>query len=115
MKYKHFDEFHTDPANWKLGILYFCPADRRIVVPKRLRGLGWTLNFARPMAVPFLVFILAAAYGVLELSRSFGADGDARFAIKVLLALGLIALCYRLSNRPEEPTRPESDSHDPNA
>jgi hypothetical protein len=92
-----FDRHYFDANNWKLGFIYFCRADQRIFVPKRIRGLGWTLNFARPLAVPSLGFILAVVYGVLELSRSFGAGGDARCAIKLLLALGLMALCYRLS------------------
>jgi hypothetical protein len=45
------DELHADPANWKWGIFYFSREDRRIVVPKRIRGLGWTINFARPEAI----------------------------------------------------------------
>jgi hypothetical protein len=92
-----FDRHYFDSNNWKLGFIYFCRADQRIFVPKRIGGLGWTLNFARPLAVPFLGLILAVVYGVLELSRSFGASGDARFAFKLLLALGLIAMFYRLS------------------
>lgn len=92
-----FDRHYFDSKNWKLGFIYFCRADQRIFVPKRIRGLGWTLNFARPLAVPVLGFLLAVVYGVLEFSRSFGADGDTRFAIRFLLTLGLIALCYRLS------------------
>ena len=109
MSHRHLDHFHSDPANWKLGIFYFCRADPRMVVAKRIRGLGWTLNFARPLAVPFFVFLLALVFGILELTRSFGAGGDARFAVKLLLALGLIALCYRLSNPPPGNTGPESD------
>lgn len=101
------DRLHLDPDNWKLGIFYFCRADQRMIVPKRIRGLGWTLNFARPLAVPFLGFILALALGIIELSHSFVAGSDARFAIKLLLVLGVIALCYRLSN----PQHAESDSN----
>ena len=102
MSHHEIDRFHCDSANWKLGIFYFCRADQRIVVPKRIRGLGWTINFARPLALPFLAFILAVAYGALALVRSFGGGGDARFAIKLLLALGIIALCYHLSKAPRK-------------
>ncbi len=46
-----FDQFENDrmiddPVNYKWGIFYFNPKDRRIVVPKRSRVMGWTLNFA---------------------------------------------------------------------
>lgn len=92
-----FDRYYWDANNWKLGFIYFCKADQRILVPKRLRGLGWTLNFARPLALPFLGFLMAVVAGVMELLNSFGGGGDLRFAIKLLLALGLVALCYRLS------------------
>ena len=87
---------HCNPGNWKLGIFYFCRADPRMMVPKRMRGLGWTLNFARPLAVPWLFFLIALVLGLLELLRSLRGDGDARFALQLLAALGLLALCYRL-------------------
>lgn len=92
-----FDRHYYDGNNWKFGCLYFCRADRRLVVRRRLRGLGWTVNFARPLALPFVGFLLALAYGVGELAGSRGDDGDLRFAVKLLLVLGLMALCYRLS------------------
>ncbi|MGD0038247.1 MAG: DUF5808 domain-containing protein [Bacteroidota bacterium] len=39
----------NEPKNWKLGIIYFNPDDPRSMVPKSA-GIGWTLNFARPIA-----------------------------------------------------------------
>lgn len=46
----NFDQFENDrmiddPTNYKWGVFYFNPKDRRIVVPKRSRMMGWTLNF----------------------------------------------------------------------
>jgi hypothetical protein len=92
-----FDRHYYDANNWKLGFIYFCKADQRIVVPKHLRGLGWTLNFARPLALPFLGLLLAFAFGAVELVRSLDGSADWPFAVKLLLVLGLMALCYRLS------------------
>jgi hypothetical protein len=46
---------------WRLGVIYVDPADRRLIVRQRT-GLGWTLNFGRPMAwvvaLAFLGFVL---------------------------------------------------------
>ena len=109
------DHFHRDPANWKLGFIYFCSADQRVIVPKRIRGLGWTLNFARPLAVPFLGFLIALVLGGLELARWLGAGSDARFAITLLLALGIIALCYRLSKPLAKSPPARTDSNNGNA
>ena len=47
---------------WKWGIFYFNPADSRIFVPKRIKSLGWTLNFGRPGAslliLGFILFVI---------------------------------------------------------
>lgn len=88
------DLSHCNPGNWKLGVFYFCREDSRILVPKRIRGLGWTVNLARPLAIPFFLFGLAFLLGIFELIKSFGNGGDALFAMKVLGGLGFIALCY---------------------
>lgn len=46
-----FDQFENDrmindPMNYKWGVFYFNRKDPRIVVPKRHKMMGWTLNFA---------------------------------------------------------------------
>ena len=60
-----FDQFENDqmiddPMNYKWGIFYFNRKDSRIVVPKRVRGLGWTLNFGNIYAYIFLILIITA-------------------------------------------------------
>jgi len=50
-----------DDRFWKLGMVYFNRDDPAVWVQKRF-GVGWTINFARPVAVGvFAVFILALA------------------------------------------------------
>ena len=94
-----FDHFRANPANWKLGIFYFCRADPRLLVPKRIRGFGLTLNLARPLAIPFLILLIALVQGVLDLARALGSGGNPGDAIKELLVLGGIAVCYWLFNQ----------------
>lgn len=53
---KTLERWHTDPANWKLGIFYYNKEDRRLLPPKRIGWMGWTVNFANPWSV--VVFIL---------------------------------------------------------
>ena len=43
-----YDAWHDDPSNWKLGIFYYNKLDKRVFPPKRIQGLGWTVNFAHP-------------------------------------------------------------------
>lgn len=51
---------HTeDLGNYKYGVFYYNKNDRRIIVPKRVKYLGWTLNFARPVSY-FIMGVLIA-------------------------------------------------------
>ena len=61
-------QWHDDEKNWKWGIFYFNAADPRIFPPKRVKQLGWTLNFARWQAwiILFLILSLIAFLGKLS-------------------------------------------------
>ena len=52
------DQWHDDPSNWRLGILYFNKKDKRIFPPKRIREFGWTVNFANPYSYLTLLGII---------------------------------------------------------
>lgn len=47
-----------DPHSWKWGV-YYCTADPRVIVPKRLKWMGWTMNLARPSAFPIAALLCA--------------------------------------------------------
>jgi len=60
-----FDQFENDrmiddPTNYKWGIFYFNRKDGRIVVPKRVRGMGWSLNFGNFYAYVLIILIITA-------------------------------------------------------
>lgn len=52
----------NDPAHWSL-FGYRCPQDPRVIVPKRVRALGWTINWAHPKAVQMLLLMMGIAAG----------------------------------------------------
>ena len=56
---------------WRFGIIYADPDDRRLVVRQRT-GLGWTLNFGRPLSWVILGVILGIAMGRRRLRRETG-------------------------------------------
>lgn len=60
------EAWHNDPDNWKLGIFYYNKQDKRIFAGKRL-GLGWTLNFANPFSIIFILVLLAPILAILLL------------------------------------------------
>lgn len=54
-----------DDQYWKWGLFYYNPNDPAIWIEKRF-GIGWTLNFANPLAVGFfVVLLLVIAAGIL--------------------------------------------------
>jgi len=48
---------NEDPSTIKWGIFYFNPKDDRVIGPKRTKGLGYTLNFARPATYFILIVV----------------------------------------------------------
>jgi len=49
---------HDDDAHWKGGVFYVNRDDPSLFVPKRF-GIGWTVNFASPKALLFLLALAA--------------------------------------------------------
>lgn len=47
---------HEKPENWVMGVFYFNSKDFRFILPKRDPMMGWTFNFAHPIA--YIVLIL---------------------------------------------------------
>ena len=91
------DACHGDPKNWRLGMFYVCRADPRIIVPKRLKGLGWTVNFGRPAAVPLMLAVLALAWGAIFIARHAGVGPDGILYLKLGLVIGIIVLCQKMA------------------
>ncbi|MFB5662986.1 DUF1648 domain-containing protein [Alteribacillus sp. HJP-4] len=52
-----------DDIHWKLGQIYFNPNDPALFLEKRF-GIGWTINFARPIAWLLLIGLIAIAAGI---------------------------------------------------
>ncbi len=44
--------------NW-IGVLYINRKDSRVIVPKRISGMGWTLNFGNPYTDVVIIAIIA--------------------------------------------------------
>jgi uncharacterized membrane protein len=53
------NKWQQDPANWKWGIFYFNKSDHRIFPPKRIKEMGWTINFANPYVIVVLFLLIS--------------------------------------------------------
>jgi hypothetical protein len=86
-----------DPRNYKWGF-YCCKADPRPIVPKRIKWMGWTINVARPSAVPALLLLLALTATPIFIARSNGA-GDRSLVITGLVSITVLCLlCASISS-----------------
>lgn len=56
-----------NPDNYKFTIFYFNPNDKRVIVPKRNRFLGWTLNFGNI----YSYFILGSFIAIIVFYKFF--------------------------------------------
>ena len=58
IKKRQYIDWYNDSNNWKLGIIYFNPKDKRLFPSKRVSWAGWTINFGNPLSILALVLLL---------------------------------------------------------
>ncbi|MBK6523412.1 MAG: hypothetical protein KBG47_00550 [Bacteroidia bacterium] len=63
------EQWHKDPSNWVWGMFYYNPKDKRLLPPKRIRAMGWTVNFANPTSVFILIGILVLTAVVVAIDN----------------------------------------------
>jgi ABC-type methionine transport system permease subunit len=72
---KEIEACWEDPRNRKWGV-YYCRADPRVIVPRHAKWMGWTVNAARPSAIPVVLLLLALlAIPMFVVSASGGESG----------------------------------------
>lgn len=53
------ERWSKDPNNWIWGIFYYNKEDNRLLPPKRIPIMGWTVNFANTKSVlSMIIFML---------------------------------------------------------
>ena len=52
------ERWRNDPDNWIWGLFYYNKEDKRLLPPKRIAFMGWTVNFANPNSVLFFVIMM---------------------------------------------------------
>jgi len=60
-------KWYSDPNNWLLGIFYYNKEDKRLLPPKRIPSMGWTVNFANPYSILLMILVLAGIFFLVYL------------------------------------------------
>ncbi|MCH8120216.1 MAG: hypothetical protein IIC00_10875 [Planctomycetes bacterium] len=103
MTKEELETLWRDKDNWLWGAIYYCKKDPRLVVPKRIKWTGWTMNFAYPWrAIGFIIFIILAASlpFIIELKLNIATSVVISITLAVVVVL-IIGLCAYLSSRTE--------------
>lgn len=87
-----------DPANYKWGLIYYCKADPRAIVPRRLKWMGWTVNFARPGALPLTLLLIALVAVPVFIVRALKAGIGIELVTAGAAITTLCLICARLSS-----------------
>jgi uncharacterized membrane protein len=64
------DNWHEDPNNWKFGGIYYNKEDKRIFPPKRVKWMGWTVNFANTKSVLVFALVMILVIAILYNSKA---------------------------------------------
>ena len=96
MAREEIEACRNDPRNHKWGLIYYCKADPRAIVPRRYKWMGWTVNFARPSAILWVALLLAIVVVPVRIVTARGAansivlvTGGAAIAVMCLLCAWL--------------------------
>ena len=97
MKPEEIEDHWNNPDNHRWGA-YYCPEDPRIIVPRRVRWMGWTINFARPGSFPTLVLMFVWIVVPYDLIRMIGGGLVAGLITGAMSIAILCLLCAHLSS-----------------
>ncbi len=92
-----YDEYWNDDKNWHMGV-YSCREDPRVIVPKRPKWAGMTLNFAHRKAAWSLLVttLLIALLPTIIAFAVYGQRAPERFGFWAgqLVCIAVILLMY---------------------
>ena len=94
---EELEALRRDPQNRKWGV-YYCKADPRVIVPKRLKWMGWTINAARPSAILVVLFTIAIVIVPVSIVRASGGGSGAVLGTIAASAAVVCLFCAYLSS-----------------
>lgn len=101
MTREEIEKCWKEPNNRKWGVFYYCKADPRVIVPRRWKWMGWTVNTARWSAIPVVLLLLAIVAVPLLIVRALG-GGNGIELITLATSIAVLCLvCAYLSSRTE--------------
>ena len=101
MTREEIDALWRDPRNRKWGVFYYCKEDPRVIVPKRQKWMGWTVNAARPSVIPVTLLLVAMVGAPVFIVTATGAGTGVQLLTVGLSVLMVCSICAYLASRTE--------------
>ena len=99
MNREKLEQIWSEPDNWTWGVIYRSKEDPRVIVPRRWKWGGWTLNFDHPHAWLTGIFAMLVAVGPALIALALGVRGIWRLSVIFLSILMLIVWSHWESTR----------------
>lgn len=96
-----YEGMRTNPANWKLGIVYCCNDDPRIIV-RQLLPFGWTWNFGHPNVYSAILIAVVMFLAPPYLAWWMGVRSALAIGTIIVLTLTtIVIIASRIARDPE--------------
>jgi fatty acid desaturase len=99
MKTSPYDTYWNEAENWKWRLIYVCKEDPRVIVPKKPKWAGRTLNFAHRKS--FLVLFLTILAVAIPLALHGHISNVIWWILFSIIIAGIIVFyyCFELSEK----------------
>jgi uncharacterized membrane protein len=100
MTENEINELWKNPRNWRVGFVYYCKEDPRVIVPKRIKIMGWTLNFANLWAIPTLILMIVGVLAPFKILALFAPPEKSLWLLITILfvLIGLCLFCFIMAS-----------------
>lgn len=100
MTREELESLWRNKSNWHFCFIYYCKKDPRLIVPKRIKWFGWTVNFAHLWAVGLLALVcVAVCLPVIVESKLNLATPVVLIPTLVVVIVAIVVFCESMSSR----------------
>jgi hypothetical protein len=98
------NEFKEDPAHeqtscWKYGLFYYDEDNPRLIVPKRVKWAGWTINTAHPQSWLVLLALLAVLLVPIAVEIALGVATPVIVIPTVIVSILVVSFVAHIASR----------------
>lgn len=100
MNREQAEKLRLDDRHWKLGVIYSCKKDPRVIVRNRWL-FGWTWNFGHPYVFIVLsVFVAVLLVPILFIAPVINASVNEIVAMCIVVILMMIGTAHYIAQGP---------------